>query len=201
MMRKTACFITLLGATLLLSSCMTFNTPPIAEFSFDPMGGWAPLEVSFDASASIDPDGQIVAYDWEFGDSDADSGVTVVHTYHTPGTYTIRFHAIDDEGDFTTKTATIVVDEPPVDIESIWPWYGWTSTFVTGTARNLLNERLAFAEIVVIFLDAAGREVDQGIQRQQGIAPGQSWTYTVHSAVAGTIVDSVIVFVGQVEVE
>lgn len=36
---------------------------------------------SFDASASSDPDGTIIAFDWDFGDGTAGSGVAVSHDY------------------------------------------------------------------------------------------------------------------------
>ncbi len=188
-----------LGLAIVLTSCMVFNSPPVAEFDFDPPGGWAPLEVLFDASASFDPDGHITAYDWEFGDGATDSGAQVSHIYHQPGTYTVRFHAIDEDGDFSTKTATLVVDDPPVEIVSQWPLYGWFSTMMNVTARNATHEKLAFAEIIVIFLDAAGKEVDRGMHREENIWPGDHWMFTITSNLSGSTVDSMIVILDAVE--
>ena len=37
--------------------------------------------VDFDASGSVDEDGQIEAYDWDFGDGATGTGITVTHLY------------------------------------------------------------------------------------------------------------------------
>ncbi|UCE73642.1 MAG: right-handed parallel beta-helix repeat-containing protein, partial [Methanomassiliicoccales archaeon] len=63
---------------------------PVASFSAYPAEGIPPLEVSFDASASYDPDGNITSYAWDFGDGNAGSGTTVTHTYQNRGTYTAK---------------------------------------------------------------------------------------------------------------
>ena len=70
------------------------NQNPTASFTADPTSGEAPLEVSFDASASSDPeDGTVSSYAWDFGDgSPAGSGATPSHTYTAPGNYTGYFN-------------------------------------------------------------------------------------------------------------
>ena len=50
------------------------NLPPVADFTAEPASGDYPLDVKFDASASYDPDGKIVAYDWTFGDGKTEGG-------------------------------------------------------------------------------------------------------------------------------
>jgi len=57
------------------------NQPPTASFSCSQTSGQSPLAVTFDASASTDPDGSISQYDWEFGDGSVGIGVTTSHTY------------------------------------------------------------------------------------------------------------------------
>jgi len=59
------------------------NQPPVASFSCSQTSGQSPLAVTFDASASQDPDGWISQYNWDFGDGNAGSGVTTSHTYTT----------------------------------------------------------------------------------------------------------------------
>lgn len=79
--------------------------PPSAAFSAT-VTSQDPFAVDFDASASNDPDGQIVDYQWDFGDTQTDSGVTVSHTYAHPGSYDVSLTVTDSDGltDVLVKT-------------------------------------------------------------------------------------------------
>lgn len=72
----------------------TPNELPTPRFSMDQTGNL----VTFDASASTDPDGVIVDYRWDFGDGTSGSGVRVRHTYATAGEYWPTLAVIDDAG-------------------------------------------------------------------------------------------------------
>src|SRR5215207_7252700 len=48
------------------------NQPPMAAFAHDADPGYAETPVRFDASGSTDPEGQIVSYEWDFGDTHSD---------------------------------------------------------------------------------------------------------------------------------
>jgi DNA-binding beta-propeller fold protein YncE len=63
-------------------------------------GGRAGLPVRFDASGSLDPDGHVARYDWDFGDgtASADGPAMPEHTYRHPGRYTVSLLVTDDEG-------------------------------------------------------------------------------------------------------
>ena len=74
------------------------NKPPKARFSFSPETGIFPLEVSFDASASYDPDGTIVQYSWDFGDGGVGSGKIISHIYQSWGTFPITLTVVDNRG-------------------------------------------------------------------------------------------------------
>ena len=71
---------------------------PVAEFRFSPREPFVGDSVLFDASASHDPDGRIVAYRWEFGDGATGAGRSVEHIYKMPGTYTVTLVVRDDDG-------------------------------------------------------------------------------------------------------
>jgi hypothetical protein len=63
------------------------NLPPVAAPTATPASGPAPLTVDFNGSTSSDPDGQIVAYSWNFGDGSPATGAQSVISI-TPVAYT-----------------------------------------------------------------------------------------------------------------
>ncbi len=60
----------------------------------NPPTGPYPLEVTFNAANSRG--GDIVAYNWDFGDGTTASGVQVSHTFEERGTYTVELVVVDD---------------------------------------------------------------------------------------------------------
>lgn len=86
-----------------------------ADFTADPDTGPAPLKVSFDASASSAPAGEIQAYDWDFDNNNTftdDSGVTVDHTFEQVGSYTVNLRVTDNTGQFAIVSKDITVQGP-----------------------------------------------------------------------------------------
>lgn len=88
----------LMGVLALAVGCNLLNSPPAAVFTASPSVGTAPLTVSFNASASSDADGEIVGYDWEFGDGSVGTSALASHTYQSTGTYAARLTVHDDAG-------------------------------------------------------------------------------------------------------
>jgi PKD repeat protein len=84
------------------------NGAPTADFTFS-----QPAEqgnpILFDASASTDLDGTIVAYAWDFGDGTTNTGQTVQHTYSRGGTFTVILTVTDDRGQSATTTQQVTV--------------------------------------------------------------------------------------------
>jgi len=86
---------------------VTQNTVPVARFTATPTQGEIPLEVIFNASASVDTDGSISSYKWSFGDGEGQVGVKVTHTYHDTGEYMVRLTVMDDKNGAGSATETI----------------------------------------------------------------------------------------------
>ena len=86
------------------------NKSPSARFTADPESGRAPLEVSFDASGSSDPDGQIESYDWNFDDGESTTGEVVTHTFDSGGDYEVTLTVTDDGGASSNIKHVIEVD-------------------------------------------------------------------------------------------
>lgn len=82
---------------------------PEASFSASPSSGGTPLTVAFNAAASSDPNGSIKSYLWTYGDGSTGSGVSVIHSYVSEGTYMATLTVKDDEGFTDTMSMLIVV--------------------------------------------------------------------------------------------
>ncbi|HYW78804.1 MAG TPA: PKD domain-containing protein, partial [Thermoguttaceae bacterium] len=87
------------------------NEPPLADAN-GPYMGMVGEEVMVDATGSIDIDGTIVAYDWDFGDGAVGSGLTSSHAYAAAGDYTVTLTVTDDQGATDTATATAKIEAP-----------------------------------------------------------------------------------------
>lgn len=83
--------------------------PPIAVISANPTQAIAPAEISFDGSASSDPDGSVVSYQWDFGDLVTGTGARVSHVFSKAGTYNVKLTVADNSGLVTTQTLAVTV--------------------------------------------------------------------------------------------
>ena len=90
----------------------TPEKPPIAEFTFAPASGIAPLDTTFDASASHDPDGKIVRYAWNFGDGEKGEGIITNHTFTTAGAFQVTLTVEDDNGQIGSAKRNLQLDPP-----------------------------------------------------------------------------------------
>ncbi|MEW6071374.1 MAG: PKD domain-containing protein [Planctomycetota bacterium] len=86
------------------------DDPPVAGFTGSPTSGEAPLAVTFtDASTG---DG-LSSWSWTFGDGGTSAAQHPVHTYDTPGTYTVSLTVAGTAGtDAFTRESYIAVAEP-----------------------------------------------------------------------------------------
>lgn len=92
----------------------TVNRPPVADATASPTYGALPLAVSFDASASSDPDGNPLTYTWDFGDgAAAATGRQVSHTYTQAGPFTATLTVRDGRGGTDTWSVRIDAGNTP----------------------------------------------------------------------------------------
>jgi PKD repeat protein len=101
------------------------NQPPTADAG-EPVSGTTGLAVTFDGSGSSDPDGNIVSYDWNFGDGNVGTGETTDHTYVDANNYTVTLTVTDDDGDtsaeaFTTADIDSDNQSPVADANGPYP--------------------------------------------------------------------------------
>jgi PKD repeat protein len=88
-----------------------FLTPPTASFTISPQDPTVGQLITFDASASIDPDGTIVKYSWDFGDDNTqDEEIPkTTHSYSSADNYTVTLRVVDDHGIGRTTIEFVIV--------------------------------------------------------------------------------------------
>src|SRR2546426_656825 len=87
--------------------------PPIASFTATPDHAVVGASVTFDASASHDPDGAIVSYRWDFGDLTNGSGAITTHPYTIVGTFNVTLNVTDNNALNGTAYHDVVVQAAP----------------------------------------------------------------------------------------
>ncbi len=112
------------------------NQPPAAVFAMT-LGRVNPGDsVTFDASGSTDSDGSIVSYSWSFGDGATAQGVSQVHAYAAPGTYTVALTVTDDRGASGTASSAVQVNAPPVASFAATPTLAYPGVYVSFNAST-----------------------------------------------------------------
>lgn len=109
---------------------------PTASFTFTPDGGEAPSLVSFNASSSSDTDGNIISYNWDFGDGATGNGLTSAHAYVAAGSYTVVLTVTDDSG-LTDEITQVVEVVEPTPLEN--PVANFTASPISGVAPLTTN--------------------------------------------------------------
>lgn len=96
------------------------NDPPVAVIFVENTTVEDGSNIIFNGSESLDSDGVIVEYTWDFGDGTKDSGIHSSHIYQTYGTYNVTLTVIDDDGAIDDSNITITVLQKTPTISMNW---------------------------------------------------------------------------------
>ena len=86
--------------------------PPVAMIAAVPMELNESGTVSFSADESSDQNGEIISYEWDFGDGSTGTGVNVEHAYTRSGEYTATLMVRDNDDLSATDGVSILVRAP-----------------------------------------------------------------------------------------
>ena len=131
--------------------------PPTADFSGDPVQGYAPLTVIFTDKSTNVP----TYWAWNFGDGQSSNDKNPVHTYQSPGMYTVSMTAGNGYGgNSITKTNYVIVNPA-------------SSTPVVDFTANLTS---GYAPLQVEFTDLS----------TGGVITSRIWTFSNNGIKTGT---------------
>lgn len=91
------------------------SSPPVASFMFNPSNPRANQNVTFDASESYDPDGEIASYFWDFGDGTNRTTTenTIIHAFTLNRIYFVNLTVLDNDTLTNSISNEIQVGEIP----------------------------------------------------------------------------------------
>ncbi len=98
------------------------NQPPMPAFAYTPREPEAGETMTFDASGSTDPEGQIDQIWWDFGDGGSAIGQVVTHRYSAPGDYMVTLTVSDRRGAVTSLIETLAVIESQTTPTASFIW-------------------------------------------------------------------------------
>ena len=92
------------------------NLPPTANAN-GPYSGTTGVAVAFSSAGSNDPDGNITAYNWNFGDGGSSTQANPSHTYAVAGSFSVSLTVTDNDGATgSDSTSATIVGQPPVNV-------------------------------------------------------------------------------------
>jgi PKD repeat protein len=92
------------------------NEPPQPIVTWTSGAGGDPLAIAFDATGSLDADGDALSFTWNFGDgSPTVQGASPLHTYAAAGLFKVTV-SVDDGFTTVTKDVTVVAGAGPVTV-------------------------------------------------------------------------------------
>jgi len=96
------------SVTIVVTPPLQENESPIADFTYSLIQLDDSLILEFDASPSIDTDGEIVKCIWNFGNSGFQTGPNVTHTFPGNQVHSISLTVTDNSGAQNTKSMSTI---------------------------------------------------------------------------------------------
>ena len=159
------------------------NILPTASFIYTPSNPIVNQTITFNASESYDPDGNITNYKWNFGEGNITNTTEpiITHSYSQVGTYTVTLTVTDNEGaiDATSQNVTVNIAEPSIPTISIGnisavPNYTTPKPIIITNVDDLgyIDVNLTYDPSVARVIGATGTPFDMTTNNLQNSASG-----------------------------
>ena len=97
------------GVVYAFSTLSEAGQPPTADFTYSPQNPTTNDIIQF-TDTSVDADGFITSWYWDFGDGNTSTIQNPTHTYQQKGTYTVTLMVTDNLGDMDSTSTQLYVE-------------------------------------------------------------------------------------------
>ena len=116
--------LTVIDDDLLLGSALMHvkvNAVPLARFTVTSREAQIGQAIMFDGRGSVDIDGTIVSYHWDFGDGSAAGGESAEHAFGSKGSFVVTLTVIDNDGASRKLSLPVLIANRPPSIAGVNP--------------------------------------------------------------------------------
>ena len=134
-----------IGAQMIKRISFVSNRPPVARISVDKNFGPSPVNISFSAADSYDPEALPLQFEWDFGDGSLRSSEpSPIHTFTArnglPKKYTVKLKVTDNQSEVAFDSIIISVNNTPPQVSIISPERNWFYKVGADTTLSLRAE-------------------------------------------------------------
>ena len=159
---------------------------PVANFTHSPTKPVINEMVTFNASASYDPDRSIVSYRWDFDDGNVTAVAVeiITHVYTTEGTYNVTLTVTDDDGltgtlwKLVTVYTFLYIHDVAITSVTTSDVYGGQIANITVVAKNEGNTVESFSVTVYCNVTSVGTQPVLNLLPGSQITLTFSWNTT-----------------------
>lgn len=147
------------------------NAAPSANANGPYQGGIDEI-INFDSNGSVDSDGSIVDYSWNFGDGTTGTGANPSHSYTNANNYTVTLTVTDDKGAIGSATAPVTISSgASLEIVNGGSKSGLTESTSQTTDSYFIHVPVGATNLVMSINGGSG---DADLFIKQGTAPSAS---------------------------
>ncbi len=118
----------------------TSSSAPIVNMTATPQSGPVPLFIQFSSEGTYSPSGEMLFYEWDFGDSNTSQSENPNHTYLIGGTYEVSLTVSDLKGNSTTQELTVYPGNTPPEVTINTPIEGYE--YIVGETINFTAQAI-----------------------------------------------------------